>query len=133
MKKIRYLRFEDPDELIGHLSLLDVSAIAVAVQTHEGEPLIIFNDTDQLEGLLQQVKEAADKLPVDAEVVAYDSAEGLKCCCGDHHKICPVHTGYSADNQESGTPSDTDHDVDDEREDDGDNAWFHASDMGDKS
>ena len=71
--KIRYLRFEDPDELIGHLSLLDVSAIAVAVQTHEGQPLIIFNDTDQLEELLCQVKEAADKLPVDAEIVDVNS------------------------------------------------------------
>ena len=68
--KPRFLRFEDADELVGHLSLLDISAIAVAVQTHEGQPLIIFNDTDQLEGLLHQIKEAADQLPVDAEIVA---------------------------------------------------------------
>ena len=70
MTKPRFLRFEDADELIGHLSLLDVSAIAVAVQTHDGQPLIIFNESNQLEALLHQVKEAADQLPVDAEIVA---------------------------------------------------------------
>lgn len=67
---VKYLRFEDPDELVGHLSLLDISSIAVAVQTHDGQPLIIFNDTDQLESLLHQVKEAADQLPVDAEIIS---------------------------------------------------------------
>ena len=70
---VEYLRFEDADELVGHLSLLDISSIAVAVQTHEGQTVIIFNDSDQLETLLHTVKEAADQLPVDAEVVASET------------------------------------------------------------
>ena len=93
--KVKFLRFEDADELVGHLSLLDISSIAVAVQTHEGEPLIIFNNTDQLEALLHQVKEAADNLPVDVEIISHETLEDTG------HDIDDMHGGVNSRGAES--------------------------------
>jgi len=66
---MRYLTFEDADDLISHLHLMDADAITVAVRSADGENAILFNDDAGLELLLREVSEAAEKLPVDVEIV----------------------------------------------------------------
>jgi len=73
--KPKFLKFDDPDELIGHLHLLDVSAMAVAIKNEDGQLFIIFNDDPSLEDLMNEVKDAADALPVDVEYVTVGEEE----------------------------------------------------------
>jgi len=66
---MKYFRFEDADDLVSHLHLMDADAITVAVRDKDGKTTILFNDNAGLETLLHTVSEAASKLPVDVEIV----------------------------------------------------------------
>lgn len=69
---MKYLRFEDADDLISHLHLMDASAITVAIRDSDGNNTILFNNDEGLETLLCEVSEAANKLPIDAEIIGED-------------------------------------------------------------
>lgn len=66
---MKYMQFEDEDELVGALHLMDMSAIAVAVRNGEGENIIMFTNSSSLDVLMHEVTAAAAKMPLDAEII----------------------------------------------------------------
>jgi len=67
--KPRYMRFDDADEMVGHLHLLDIAAITIAVRDTDGNDYIIFNDSPEADALMEDLTKLTEALPQDAEIV----------------------------------------------------------------